>query len=54
MPEGVTKIVKPKGRTPTDLEKQVSNALADLEATSDIKASLKELFIVGAKVSYYE
>ena len=54
MPEAETalnKIVKPGGKLPDELEKQVSNALADLEATSDIKAALRELYIVGAKVS---
>ena len=45
------KIIKPGGKAPDDLEKQVSSALADLEATSDIKAQLRELFFVGAKVS---
>uniref|UniRef100_A0A914XS77 40S ribosomal protein S7 n=2 Tax=Plectus sambesii TaxID=2011161 RepID=A0A914XS77_9BILA len=43
------KIIKPGGKAPDDLEKQVSSALADLEATSDIKAQLRELFFVGAK-----
>lgn len=49
MPEG-SKIVKPDGKVPDELERQVSNALSDLEATSDIRAQLRELYIVGAKV----
>lgn len=50
MPE-VSKIVKPGGAPVTDIEKLVSTALADLESASEIKAQLKELYIVGAKVS---
>nr|ACV20980.1 small subunit ribosomal protein 7 [Tylopharynx sp. WEM-2009] len=49
MVETTTKIVKPDGKPVTDLEKQISNALADLEATSDIKNQLRELYIVGVK-----
>ncbi|MFH4982837.1 hypothetical protein AB6A40_009546 [Gnathostoma spinigerum] len=45
----VSKIVKPGGKLPDELEKQVSNAIADLESNSDIKNQLKELYIVGAK-----
>ncbi|KHN81273.1 40S ribosomal protein S7 [Toxocara canis] len=49
MPEATSKIVKPGGKTPDEFEKQVSNAIADLEASPDIKAQLRELYIVGAK-----
>uniref|UniRef100_A0A914R9P4 40S ribosomal protein S7 n=1 Tax=Parascaris equorum TaxID=6256 RepID=A0A914R9P4_PAREQ len=34
---------------PNEFEKQVSNAIADLETSPDIKAQLRELYIVGAK-----
>lgn len=50
MPEGSSKIVVPEGKVPDELEKQVSNAIADLESNSDIRAQLRELYIVGAKV----
>uniref|UniRef100_A0A0N5ANZ0 40S ribosomal protein S7 n=1 Tax=Syphacia muris TaxID=451379 RepID=A0A0N5ANZ0_9BILA len=49
MTEELTKIVKSGGKAPTELEKQVSNALADLEATSELKSYLRELYIVGAR-----
>ncbi|EFO15397.1 30S ribosomal protein S7e [Loa loa] len=49
MPEGSSKIVVPEGKVPDELEKQVSNAIADLENNSDIRAQLRELYIVGAK-----
>lgn len=50
MPDGSSKIVVPDGKVPNELEKQVSNAIADLESNSDIRAQLRELNIVGAKV----
>ncbi|VDN27547.1 unnamed protein product [Gongylonema pulchrum] len=49
MVEASLKIVKPEGMKPDELEKQVSNAIADLENNPDIKAQLRELHIVGAK-----
>ncbi|VDM92404.1 unnamed protein product [Litomosoides sigmodontis] len=49
MPEGSSKIVVPEGKVPDELEKQVSNAIADLENNSDMRAQLRELYIVGAK-----
>nr|AGR45374.1 small subunit ribosomal protein 7 [Sudhausia crassa] len=49
MVEASNKIIKPVGEAVTDLEKQIAGALADLEATSEIKAQLRELFIVGVK-----
>nr|ACV20963.1 small subunit ribosomal protein 7 [Rhabditidoides sp. RS5443] len=49
MVEASSKIVKPDGKPVTDLEKQIANALADLESNSDVKAQLRELFIVGVK-----
>lgn len=52
MPETASKIVKPGGKMPNEFEKQVSNAIADLETSPDIKAQLRELYIVGAKVSF--
>lgn len=53
MPEVTLKIVKPEGKVPDELEKQVSNAIADLESNSDIRAQLRELYIVGAKVIFF-
>lgn len=44
-----TKLVKPGDQKPSELETQVAQTLLDLEATSDIKAQLRELFITGAR-----
>nr|ACV20976.1 small subunit ribosomal protein 7 [Pseudodiplogasteroides sp. SB257] len=49
MPEAASKIVKPDGKPITDLERQVANALADLEGTNEVKGQLRELFINGVK-----
>ncbi|KAK6028216.1 hypothetical protein OSTOST_05742 [Ostertagia ostertagi] len=39
--------MKPDGSVTTELEKQVSQALVDLESSQDIKSQLRELYIVG-------
>ncbi|KAF8366937.1 rps-7 [Pristionchus pacificus] len=49
MPEAASKIIKPDGKPVTDLERQISGALADLDSSSEIKNQLRELFIVGVK-----
>jgi len=49
MLSATTKLVKPGDQKPTELETQVAQTLLDLEATSDIKAQLRELFITGAR-----
>jgi small subunit ribosomal protein S7e len=43
------KIAKPAGETPSDLETQVSQAILELEANTDLKAQLRELHITGAR-----
>ncbi|RMZ95576.1 40S ribosomal S7 [Brachionus plicatilis] len=44
-----TKLVKAGDQKPSELETQVAQTLLDLEATSDIKAQLRELHITGAR-----
>jgi small subunit ribosomal protein S7e len=49
MLSATTKLVKPGDQKPTELETQIAQTLLDLEATSDIKAQLRELYITGAR-----
>jgi len=44
-----TKLVKQGDQKPTELETQVAQTLLDLEATTDLKAQLRELHITGAR-----
>lgn len=49
MPEIIGKLIKPDGAVVTELEKQVSQALIDLDNSSEMKAQLRELYIVGVR-----
>lgn len=49
MISATTKLVKAGDQKPSELETQVAQALLDLEATSDLKAQLRELHITGAR-----
>lgn len=45
----VNKVLKPGGEKADDFEATVGQALVELEANSDLKPQLRELFIIGAK-----
>ena len=49
MLSATTKLVKSGDQKPSELEVQVAQNLLDLEATSDLKAQLRELYITGAR-----
>merc|ERR1712126_568214 len=44
-----SKIDKPNGEQPGELEKSIGEALLDLEVNSDLKNQLRELYIPSAK-----
>ncbi|XP_046840310.1 40S ribosomal protein S7-like [Xenia sp. Carnegie-2017] len=43
------KIIKPNSEAPNELEKEVAGAISELEANSELKQQLRELYICGAK-----
>jgi len=49
MISATTKLIKAGDQKPSELETQVAQALLDLEATSDLKAQLREVHITGAR-----
>lgn len=44
-----SKCVKPNGEKPDEFEELVAKTFMDIEASSDLRANLKELHFVGAK-----
>lgn len=52
MPEIIGKLLKSDGKIVSEIEKQVSQALVDLETNDDVQSQLKELYIVGVKVCF--
>ena len=44
------KLIKRAGEAPTELEKLVATAFANLSESADLQAQLNELYFVGAKV----
>lgn len=44
-----TKIYKQGDQKPSELEAQIAQNLLDLEASSDLKMQLRELYITGAR-----
>ena len=53
MPEIIGKLLKSDGKVVSEIEKQVSQALIDLETNDDVQSQLKELYIVGVKVIFF-
>lgn len=47
------KLVKPEGKAPDELEKQIANAFTELSNAEELKGRLTELYFVGAQVSIY-
>jgi len=47
--ESVGKLVKGPGKIPTELEKQIAQAMSDLSSSTEIKGQMNELYFVGAQ-----
>ena len=43
------KLVKPSGKAPEEIEKQVATAMSELSNSSEIKGQLNDLYFVGAQ-----
>lgn len=48
--EAFGKLVKGPGKIPSELEKQIAQAMSDLSSSTEIKGQMNELYFVGAQV----
>ena len=47
------KIIKPDNQRPDEFETSISQAILELESSSDLKSHLRELYITAARVNHF-